>query len=65
MEKILHADSSLYAVSISADGGRIMSGLGDGTIQVRDAETGEALGTPFQGHTEWVRSVVLMRLLVV
>ena len=65
MEKILHADSSVYAVAVSADGGRIVSGLGDGTIQVRDAETGETLSTPFQGHTEWVRSVVLMRVLVV
>ena len=59
MEKILHAHSAVNAVAISPDGRRIVSGLDNGTIQVRDVETGEALGTPFQGHTGWVLSVAI------
>ena len=59
MEKILHTDSAVYAVAISPDGRRIVSGMEDWTIQVRDAETGEALDAPLQEHTDRVLSVTI------
>jgi len=32
-------------------------GLDDKTIQIWDAETGKLVEGPFQGHTDWIRSV--------
>jgi WD40 repeat protein len=42
---------------MSSDRKRITCGLCDGTIQVWDMETGEALCAPLQGHTGYVTSI--------
>ncbi|KAG2340093.1 WD40 repeat-like protein [Suillus weaverae] len=57
MEKILISNSEVYSLAMSPDGKRIACGLSDGTIQVWDIETGEALDAPLQGHTSHVASV--------
>ncbi|KAG2343330.1 WD40 repeat-like protein [Suillus weaverae] len=57
MEKILHANDEIYSVALSPDGKCIACGLLDGTIQVWDIETGQALCAPLQGHTRYVMSV--------
>ncbi|KIK41433.1 hypothetical protein CY34DRAFT_13061 [Suillus luteus UH-Slu-Lm8-n1] len=57
MEKIIHANDVVWSVAMSPDGKRIACGLRDGTIQVWDIETGEALYAPLRGHTDYVRSV--------
>jgi WD40 repeat protein len=49
--------SWVYSVAFSPDGKRIVSGSGDNTVRVWDAETGEAVHTPLQGHTRGVSSV--------
>ncbi|KIK33561.1 hypothetical protein CY34DRAFT_35281, partial [Suillus luteus UH-Slu-Lm8-n1] len=51
MEKIIHANDRVRSVAMSPDGKRIACGLRDGTIQVWDIETGEALYAPLRGHT--------------
>ncbi|KAJ6598791.1 WD40-repeat-containing domain protein, partial [Mycena sp. CBHHK59/15] len=43
--------------AFSPDGKHIVSGSSDQTVRVWDAESGEALGAPFEGHTHWVTSV--------
>ncbi|KIM19665.1 hypothetical protein M408DRAFT_31025 [Serendipita vermifera MAFF 305830] len=45
------------SVSFSPDGTRIVSGSGDNTIRVWDAETGETVVGPLEGHTNSVNSV--------
>ncbi|KAF7971296.1 hypothetical protein HWV62_21452 [Athelia sp. TMB] len=47
----------VWAVAYSPNGKRIASGSTDGTIRVRDTETGTAVGTPFRGHDGTVRSI--------
>jgi WD40 repeat protein len=49
MDKTLDAHSEVQSFAFSPDGRRIVCGAG----------TGEALGTPLQGHTASVRSVVI------
>jgi hypothetical protein len=41
----------------SPDGRYIISGSGARTIQIWDAETGDAVGKPLEGHTGWVWAV--------
>ncbi|KIK44915.1 hypothetical protein CY34DRAFT_584968 [Suillus luteus UH-Slu-Lm8-n1] len=51
-----HTDS-VWSVSFSPDGTRIVSGSRDSTIRMWDAATGLPLGEPFRGHTSSVWSV--------
>ncbi|KAI0037289.1 WD40 repeat-like protein, partial [Auriscalpium vulgare] len=39
------------------DGRHIASGSGDRTIRIWDAQTGQPVGTPLEGHASWVYSV--------
>ncbi|KIM30107.1 hypothetical protein M408DRAFT_66858, partial [Serendipita vermifera MAFF 305830] len=48
---------SVWSVTFSPDGRRIVSGSKDHTIRVWDAETGETVLGPLQGHTSSVYSV--------
>jgi len=50
-----HEDSAL-SVAWRGDGKRLVSGGGDGTVRIWDAETGQAVGQPMQ-HGGSVRSV--------
>ncbi|KAG2065892.1 WD40 repeat-like protein [Suillus decipiens] len=45
------------SVSFSPDGAHIVSGSWDETVRLWDAVTGEPVGEPLQGHTNWVNSV--------
>jgi len=47
----------VWSVAYSPDGQHIISGSGDDTIRIWDAETGAAVGKPLEGHTTSVRSV--------
>ena len=49
--------SSVWSVAFSPDGRHIVSGSGDRTIQIWDAQTGGQMGHPLQGHTDSVFSV--------
>jgi WD40 repeat protein len=60
MEKILHTNAGVTSVALSPDRKCIACGLDDGTIQVWDIDTGEALCPPLQGHTTLVASVAFL-----
>ncbi|KAG2106974.1 WD40-repeat-containing domain protein [Suillus discolor] len=48
---------TVFSVSFSSDGTRIMSGSQDTTVRLWDATTGQPLGEPLQGHTGAILSV--------
>ena len=50
--------TSIYAVEVTPDGGRAVSGSGAQTIKVWDLENGEVLKTP-EGHSDGVRAVAV------
>ncbi|KIM63071.1 hypothetical protein SCLCIDRAFT_76424, partial [Scleroderma citrinum Foug A] len=47
------------SVSFSPDGRHIVSGSGDSTIQLWDAQTGGQVANPLQGHRDSVSSTIL------
>ncbi|KIK38133.1 hypothetical protein CY34DRAFT_809670 [Suillus luteus UH-Slu-Lm8-n1] len=49
--------SSVWSVSFSPDGTRIVTGSQDNTVRLWDAVTGEPVGGPLRGHTSAVTSV--------
>ena len=51
---ILHTSSVNLSVSFSSNGKRIVSASRDNTIRIWDAETGQQIGQPLEGHTGWV-----------
>ena len=51
------AELQVLSVVFSQDGTCIVSGLGDHTIQVWDACSGDTIAGPFQGHTDLVTLV--------
>ncbi|QRV96726.1 hypothetical protein RhiJN_24744 [Ceratobasidium sp. AG-Ba] len=48
---------AVYAVAISCDGRRVVSGSGDGTVRIWDAHTGAPIGNPLKGDSYPVMSV--------
>ncbi|KIM28371.1 hypothetical protein M408DRAFT_57282, partial [Serendipita vermifera MAFF 305830] len=58
VQNILFGHTDIVSsVAFSPDGKRIVSGSSDKTVRVWDAETGQAVGAPFQGHDQGVNSV--------
>ncbi|KAG1866439.1 hypothetical protein C8R48DRAFT_600391, partial [Suillus tomentosus] len=49
----------LMSTAFSPDGGRVVSVLWDQTVWVWDIKIGEASGSLFQGHTDWVWFVTI------
>ncbi len=49
--------SFVTCVAISSCGKLILSGSGDGTLQMWDAVNGKQMGESFRGHFSWVHSV--------
>ncbi|KAG8711267.1 hypothetical protein FRC08_016095 [Ceratobasidium sp. 394] len=49
--------STVLSVAIFPNSRRIVSGSGDGTVRIWDAETGDPVLEPLKGHTEAVLSV--------
>ena len=49
----------VYAVTVTPDGKRIVSGSVDCTIRIWDLETCEAMGKPIRGHQDVVRTVAV------
>jgi len=56
LEWIGHS-GAVRCTSYSPNGCYIVTGSEDGTIRIWDAETGDAVGKPLEGHTHWVWSV--------
>jgi WD40 repeat protein len=54
---VIDVKSVVFAVAFSPNGRRIVSGSFDNTMQIWDAESGEAIGEPLQGHSSFVCSV--------
>jgi hypothetical protein len=56
-QQTLEYRAPVTAVAWSPDGRRIVSGSGDNTLRLWDARSGEPIGQPLKGHTNWVRNV--------
>jgi WD domain, G-beta repeat/AAA ATPase domain len=56
INQLLQTDR-VASVSYSPDGKRIVSGSGDKTVRIWDAQTGQPIGPPLQGHISDVNSV--------
>lgn len=55
--KVINTSSNVHSVAFSPDGSRISSGMGDDTVQLWDAETGQPIGEAMDGHDLEVSSV--------
>ncbi|KAG9101775.1 hypothetical protein FS749_003464 [Ceratobasidium sp. UAMH 11750] len=53
----IHTHSPVFCIAYSADSRRIAFGLGDGSIEIWDARTGQRVGHPLKGHASAVNSV--------
>ncbi len=49
--------SSVNSVVFNPDGDVLASADGDGAVILWDVESGQPIGTPLKGHTDWVNSV--------
>ena len=46
--------STVWSVGFDPSGKKLVSGSSDKTVRVWDASTGEPIGSPLTGHTEYV-----------
>ncbi|OCH84063.1 hypothetical protein OBBRIDRAFT_453518 [Obba rivulosa] len=56
-QTVIHAHALVKSVAFSPNGKQVVSGSHDHTIRIWDAETGQVLAGPFNGHTNSVISV--------
>jgi len=49
--------STVWSVGFDPSGKKLVSGSSDKTVRVWDATTGEPIGSPLTGHTDWVTQV--------
>ncbi|KAF7349660.1 WD40 repeat-like protein [Mycena sanguinolenta] len=54
---VIHRTAVVYSVAFSPDGSHIVSGSADETVRLWDAKTGQQVGEPLVGHTNYVWSV--------
>ncbi|KIJ49834.1 hypothetical protein M422DRAFT_246201, partial [Sphaerobolus stellatus SS14] len=57
MQGIMFCPGSVTSVAFSPDGQKVVSGSDDRTIRIWNAETGQLVSGPFEGHEGLVRSV--------
>ncbi|KIJ40581.1 hypothetical protein M422DRAFT_173569, partial [Sphaerobolus stellatus SS14] len=57
LELIIHEDQRINSVEFSPDGQKVVSGSGDQTIRIWNADTGELITGPLEGHSAPVNSV--------
>ncbi|KAF8894364.1 WD40-repeat-containing domain protein [Gymnopilus junonius] len=50
--------NSVCSVTFSPNGKHIVSGSQDMTIRIWDAQTGQLIGEPLEGHGHWIESIV-------
>jgi WD40 repeat protein len=53
----VHLIACSLTIAVSPDGQRIVSGSADKNLQMWDAKSGQPIGEPLKGHTDWVASV--------
>ncbi|QRV96323.1 Vegetative incompatibility protein HET-E-1 [Ceratobasidium sp. AG-Ba] len=54
---IIRAGNAIECVALSPDGAYIVSGSWDKTVRIWDSRTGQPVGQPLHGHTQYVTSV--------
>ncbi|KAG8707345.1 hypothetical protein FRC08_000568 [Ceratobasidium sp. 394] len=54
---VVNTGQAILTLAYSPDGEYILSGSVDNTIRIWDARTGQSVGQPLQGHTDYVNTV--------
>ncbi|KAF5366328.1 hypothetical protein D9757_012932 [Collybiopsis confluens] len=54
---LIHVGSEVQSVAVSPNGDQVVSGSNDNTVRIWNVQTGQQIGDPLHGHTDWVTSV--------
>ncbi|KAF5345603.1 hypothetical protein D9757_014774 [Collybiopsis confluens] len=54
---LIHVGSEVQSVAVSPNGQQVVSGSEDKTVRIWNVQTGQQIGDPLHGHTDWVTSV--------